>query len=166
MRVNNHESRSYREAVDNYKQANTLTTYSLRNALVWALERGLLETPSDVVLEYHLPRASEALRSEQVTVGSGPSECRARRRHSVEESETDPETGRVTQRTFWGHIEDAPANFLRRSIRQRLDKVATDYRSIEADVTAISSRRPDLATTLTQMLMHFRIPAEGCAEAG
>jgi hypothetical protein len=151
------EALTLRQAIDNYKQASGSVTYELRDAIGWCLREGLLTVPSDVALTYLLPRASEALRLDVVSVGPGHP---VRRRHCVRRTVRDPETGDLVQRTFWGDLE-APPEFLQESIRQRLEAVRADLRSVEADVAYLAANRPELAPRLTQMLARFNPRDEG-----
>jgi hypothetical protein len=167
MHVPADDQRVYRQAIDCYKRHHHLTTYSLQDALSWALDQGHLEVPPDVGLRYHLPRASESLRKDQIRTRVDGRICRFRRRHCMRTVDTDPTTGDPVQRELWGDIEDAPWEFLQESIRQRLDALLADYRSIHADVVGIAeywaSLPPDdprydprFGERLTQMLFQYR----------
>jgi hypothetical protein len=153
MRLRNTEADHYRLLADNYQRATGKTTYDVRDVLIWGIAHGQVDSASDILVDYHMPRMSEALRLDRLVINEAGDTVR--RRHCVQVSSTSPETGRLVQRTLWGDIPTAPSELIRESIRQRLQSVRADLEAIRRDAHHLAATYPEIGPQLIQMVMDF-----------
>lgn len=132
-----------------YEHEHGFIPATLRDAIQWAVSKGLIEIPEVDPLAKLVDDMGAALREEYATDSEGR---RYRVNHAVKV------TRRGVQYTFWAMMPDAPREHMQKAFIQRRQQIVDDCVQLATDVSAYNAMKNDQQPI--QMLFDFRDDVE------
>ena len=128
------EKRKYLELVDRYQRAHDVLKSRAKDVAEWSIAERLWSLPPGFDVEILTELISKAEHDDKI---EDTGRRKARARLCVTTTITDPETGKPSKDTLWGHIVDLVNNderdFVMRSLKQRAESIQVDIEALERD---------------------------------
>ncbi|MGB3272102.1 MAG: hypothetical protein WBA66_04295 [Xanthobacteraceae bacterium] len=132
-----------------YEKEHGSVPATARDAVQWAVQRGLIEEPEVDPLAKLAADMADALREEYATDAQGR---RYRVNHAVRVSKAG------VQYTFWAIMKDAPREHMQKAFIQRREQIVGDCVQLATDVEAYNALKNDQPPI--PMLFDFRDDVE------
>lgn len=166
MRLTDDECRFYQNLADRYRLATKAVEFNPADAIEWAIDREELETPPKLIKAYHRQRLAEALRSRTKRhVTKAGEVLTVRLEHSLRVTEKGDD-GKPVQKDLWASVYDAPDDFKRRALFQRLRGVRVDIKQLKADLAFFNEQLLEAGRPPIQMSFDFSGDDESLDHAG